>query len=234
MKVGDKDIPRTRLNAALDITKTLYGRFAFDEIDHDTAAKFLHYSNGNNGAYRSKVADLKSYQLLNPNSRSKIQVSNLGKSATYSKTDQERNDAMLEAIKSVEVYRLIYEKYGSSPPNDLWPDLSQWSGAKPNEAQDAQYEIREAYLADLRNVNLDAQTDGKKSGGIEEWQEKDTRKVTIDNSKVEVLENAPAKLTTKFGTVLIVNLDTIDIAKAYLNLIEKEMKTNDQSDGKTS
>lgn len=227
-KVGDKDIPKMRLSAALETTKSLYGRFAFDEIDHDTAARFLNYSNGNNGAYRTKVADLKSYQLLNPNTRSKIQVSSLGKSATYSKSEEEKNSAILEAMKSVELYRLIYEKYGSNPPNDLWPDLAQWSGAKPNEAQEIQYEIREAYLADLRNLSVTAQTELKKSPTIEQWQGQSTEKPFEEEKHSEATSEAPAKLTSKFGTILIVNLDTIDIAKAYLNLIEKELKSKEQ------
>ena len=229
-KVGDKDIPKMRLNAALDTTKSLYGRFAFDEIDHDTAARFLNYSNGNNGAYRTKVADLKSYQLLNPNSRSKIQVSNLGKSATYPKSEEERNSAILEVIRSVELYRLIYEKYSTNPPNDLWPDLAQWGGAKPNEAQEMQYEIREAYLADLRNLSMTNTVEAKRTHSIEEWQEANVEPSTNDNLRPEISGGTPAKLTTKFGIVLITNLDTIDIAKAYLNLIEKEFKTKSQKD----
>ena len=227
-KVGDKDIPKMRLNAALDTTKSLYGRFGFDEIDHDTAARFLNYSNGNNGAYRTKVADLKSYQLLNPNSRSKIQVSNLGKSATYSKSEEEKNNAILEVIKSVELYRLIYEKFGTNPPNDLWPDLAQWSGAKPNEAQEMQYEIREAYLADLRNLSMTTMVETKRPQNIEEWPQANVGSSSNANQQSDTSSGMPAKLTTKFGTVLITNLDTIDIAKAYLNLIEKEFKAKSQ------
>lgn len=231
IRVGDKEIPKLRLKSALELTKSLYGQFGFDEIDHEIAAKYLNYSNGNNGAYRTKIADLKSYQLLNPNSRSKIQVSNLGKSATYSESDEDKNSAILEVLKSVEIYRLIYEKYGASPPNDLWPDLTQWSGAKPKEAQERQTEIREAYLADLRVLTFSSQSELLKPFNGTRKQSQNIGLLATDELTFESKSDTLAKLTSKFGTILIVNLDTVQIAKAYLNLIEKELKLKEQQEG---
>lgn len=221
MNIGKKSIPNTRFSVAIELAKSFYAQFGFEGIDPDIVARHFGYSNATNGAYRAKLADLRSYSLFTP--RGKPQISTIGKQATFPDSEEERTNALFEALKSVDIYKLLYEKYGDQPPNDIWADLAKWTDAKPNEAQAIQQKVREAFLSDLRNINFSKIS--FKQTSINKEESKDAAKQSPnDESEIETVSDAPAKLITKYGTVYIINHDTIAIAQSYLVLLEKSFR----------
>ncbi len=221
MNIGNKSVPNTRLSTAIELTKSFYAQFGFEEVDPEIAARHFGYSNATNGAYRSKLADLRSYSMFTP--RGKPQVSTLGKQATFPDNEEERINASLGALKSVDIYKLLYEKYTDQLPNDIWADLAKWTDAKPNEAQAIQHKVRDAYLSDIRKINLDKIT--SQLTALDRDETKNYAKLSPKNeTEIETVSDASAKLITKYGTVYIIDTDTIDIAKAYLAILEKTFR----------
>lgn len=221
MNIGNKSMPNTHLSTAIELTRSFYAQFGFEEIDPDIAARHFGYSNATNGAYRAKLADLRSYSLFTP--RGKPQISTIGKQATFPDNEEERINASLEALKSVDIYKLLYEKYKDQPPNDIWADLAKWTDAKPNEAQAIQQKVRDAYLSDIRKINLDKIT--FQQTAIDKEESKTHAKQSHNSeSEIETVSDASAKLITKYGTVYIIDPDTIAIAQSYLAILEKSFR----------
>lgn len=221
MKIGTMNIPHHRLGDLLEIPGMFYGKFGFDPIEGEIASKMMGYSGSNNGAYIRKVADLRAYGLLNP--RGKIQVSELGRKVAFPEDDEERQAGLFLAFKNVEVYALIYEKYGKNPSTDLWPDLIKWTKAKPNEAQELEQKLKNAYLYDVRLINEVPQITKKiEAYGESEPPKFEAKASTLSSEKVDEIKSAPGKLITKYGSVFIVNMETAKIAQAYIDLIVNE------------
>lgn len=153
MKVGDKQIPENRLPSLIDAVKTLYGKFGTDERDDDLVARVLGHSTAKSGAYIQKKADMRTFGLLEP--RGPVKVTELGRKVSYPKNTQEEQEGLIEAIRNVELWKLLYEKYtekGESIPSDLWTDITDWTGIPPEQAQNMSEIIRKDYLEDIKYI----------------------------------------------------------------------------------
>jgi len=216
VKVGDKSITNYRLSALIDGVKTLYGRFGFEEIDDETAARLLGHKTSRSGAYITRRADLRVFGLIEP--RGAIKVTELGRKISYPKDLKEEQEGLIETILNVDLWKLIYEKYtekGLELPHNLWIDIREWTGLPPEAAQDVAEKVKESYLEDIKHIKPD-----RKEIGMAE-----TDRPLILNVSKDVL----ARFTLKdVGYVDIKDADTYKIAKTYFGVLAKKLGIKDE------
>lgn len=219
MRIGNKTIPDNRLPALIDAVKTLFGKFEFNEIDDDTASRLLGHSTARSGAYKQKIADLRAFGLITP--RGSVKVTETGKKVSYPENQQEQNEGLIEAITNVELWKLIYEKYtakGLELPSDFWTDIRVWTGLPPEEAKNKAEIVKKAYLEDIKYIRPIIKPETEASIMT---QTEPTAKV----SEFMLTPDIPAQLiTSDYGNIKIRNIETIEIARKLLDLIEAKFK----------
>lgn len=220
MKLGNQTIPDSRLPDLVDVVKTIYGKFGSKPIDHETISRLLGHSTSRSGAYRQKIADLRAFNLVE--SRGDVKITDTGRKVSYPNNRKEEQEGLLEAIKSIELWRNIYQKYTEknvSLPSDFWTDIREWTGLPPEEAQNGAEIARKAYLEDIKYIKPEFEAEnGEDKMGTG----------TIDTSKA-ISEGVMARFTLKdIGYVDVKDKDTYQIAKAYLKVLAKKLGLSEE------
>ena len=124
---------------------------------------------------------------------------------------------MTEAIRNVELWKLIYEKYtakGELIPSDLWTDIRVWTGIPPEEAQSMVEIVRKAYLEDIKYIKPVSELE-KKANTVE--LEK------IDKSEA-ISEEAIGRVILKdAGHIDVKDEATYKLAEAYLKVFAEKL-----------
>ncbi len=148
MKIGKYYYPRYDLKSLTEDVKVLYGEYAKTEITREHIATKLKCSS-TSGGFGQKLADFRAYGLLD--GRGTFHVTDLGMKASGYGTDQEKAEAMDSAVRKIELWRLIYEKWGTSIPADtFWIDLAEITGVERSESKTEADSVRKAYMDDAR------------------------------------------------------------------------------------
>ena len=217
MKVGKYSIPNMRLHPRLfEATKTLYENFKSEETTNLlTVAKVLGHKTDKSGGFISKLADLRAYGLL---TKRGIKITDLGKKLTYDPSEEERNKALKEALLNIPLWKEFFSKFGKTlPTSNFWVELTKITGLEAPDAQKAEENIRNAYLADFQYLKEEKEPKGDVSEmGAESG---------IDTSTA-ISEGALGRFTLKdVGYVDITDMDTYGIAEAYMRVLAKKLKT---------
>lgn len=208
MEWGTKKVPKNRLPSLIGDVKTIYSRFGDKEIDHETISSLLGYSSKKSGTYMQKIADMRSFNLIEP--RGNVKVTEIGRKVSYSNNLREEQEGLIQAIKSIELWKLIFEKYtkkGLRLSSNFWTDIQKWTKLPPEKAKIAAENIKKAYLEDIKYIK----PEGVK---VEEKPE-----IGITTQKV------PARLiSVDYGTLNILDEGSVDAARKLLDLIEAKLK----------
>ncbi len=149
MKVGKYDIPDMRLYPLLvEATKKIYEKFKSDEATNQlTVAQMLGHKSVS-GGFLTKLASMRAYGLIEKRG---LKVTDIGKRLTYGAGEEERNEALKEAILSIPLWKEFFSKWGVNPPStDFWVDLGKITGMEAPDAQNVEKIVRNAYLDDIR------------------------------------------------------------------------------------
>lgn len=220
MKIGSEPVPDNRLPDLINAVKTIYGRFGSKEIDHETVSRRLGHTTSRSGAYRQKLADMRSFNLVE--ARGDVKITETGRKVSYPDNKTEEQEGLIEAINSVGLWKKIYEKYtekGLVLPSDFWTDIRGWTGLPPNQAENGAEIARKAYLEDTKYIKPE----------FERKKEEDKLGAQkIDTSKV-ISEGVLARFTLKdIGYVDVKDKDTYQIAKAYFKVLAKKLKITEE------
>jgi hypothetical protein len=217
MKVGGYSIPQYRLTTLLSDTKKIYEQFKSDEVGTEFIAHTLGQA-PRGGAFLQRMADLRSYGLIEGRG-SKIRVTELGKQATYGH-EVERVDALVKLVKNIPLWAILNEKFGSSiKEENFWIDLMKITGAERVDAQKQANSVRNAYIADIKDIIL-----VEKPKLTPEPQIGETRtKGGIDKDDDMEITSKEAVAYIKFPGIGAVNLDLND--ETNLSLAEQILKT---------
>ena len=215
MKIGTESIPNYRLLDLVDEVKTIYGKFATREIDHHTVAQLLGHSSASSGSYRQKIADMRSFGLIEP--RGEIRVTQTGRKITYPENQSEEQEGLREAIKAIPLWRKIFEKYTEKRlflPSDFWTDIREWTGLPPEEAREQVDNVKNAYLEDIKYIKQE--TEEVETVGSE---------VT---GKIDISDTIPEGVLGRVfvegaGYIDVKDKSTYEIAKAYLRLFADKL-----------
>lgn len=216
VKVGKFDIPRYRIHPKLfQATKLLYEHFKSEEAtDMLTVAKLLGHKTEKSGAFLTKLADLRSYGLI---TKRGVKVTDLGKKLTYSPSDKERNEAYKDALLNIPLWKELFSRFGKNlPTSKFWVELTKITGLEAPDAQNAEENVRNAYLSDFKYVKLEKEA---KKGrlGMEPSDKIDTSLSTIDIQAGQFSQTIP---WTEEG---------IKLAKGFLDLLGQQLKTKKET-----
>jgi len=177
MQIGNKAVPNARLPELIEATKTIYGKFGSREVDDETVSRLLGHSTSRSGAYKQKLADLRSYGLIDP--RGNVRITERGRKISYPDSQKEEQEALIEAISEIELWKSIYEKYtkkGLSLPSDFWTDIREWTGLPPDGAEKQAETVKKLYSEDIKYIK--PETEAKKVGQRETLGKIDTNEAT--------------------------------------------------------
>lgn len=213
MQIGNKSIPNTRLPDCIELTKTVYGKFGSKEIDDETVSRLFGHSTSRSGAYKQKIADLRSFGLMEP--RGNVRVTERGRKVSYPNNQKEEQEGLIEAISEIELWKLIYDKYtkkGLTLPSDFWTDIRVWTGLPPEQAKTEAENVKKLYLEEIKYIKPEKEAEkmsGKETGG------------KIDTSKA-ISTNLEEQADLVSG---LIKSGAYDIAKQFIDFIKaKESK----------
>lgn len=154
MKIGNYDIPDLRLYPTIvEATRLIYEKYSSDEVqDILVLARLLGHKTSNSGAFLRKLACLRAYGLIE---RRGVRVTEIGKKLTFPTNEQEKNDALKQAILNIPLWKEFFSKWGVTLPNgNFWVDLANITGLEAPNAQSAVETVRKAYLDDVRYLSV--------------------------------------------------------------------------------
>jgi hypothetical protein len=221
VKVGKYEVPDIRLNPTLvEATKKLYEKFKSEETsDTLTVAKLLDHETDKSGAFLRKLACLRAYGLVEKRG---IRVTDIGKKLTYGATEEEKNEALKEAILNIPLWKEFYSKFGVNlPTENFWVDLGKITGLEAPDAQKLEKIVRNAYLDDIRYLKSEKkQEEGVSGMGAE-----------------SAIDTSMAIIEVKVGGYyqkLPYTEDGIKLAKGFLDLLENQLKVKAKPKEKAS
>lgn len=217
VKVGKYDVPDMRLYPQLaEATKKIYEKFGSEEAtDTLTVAKLLGHKSDRSGSYFRKMSCLRSYGLVDKRG---IKVTDVGKRLTYGVTEQERNEALKEALFHIPLWKEFYSRWGKQlPPVNFWVDLAKITGLEAPDAQRIEGNVKSAYLDDIRYL---------KPVEKPKIKEKPEEAADIEGP---LPPTAMARFTLKdVGYVDIKDADTYMIAKSYMKVLAKKLNIKEK------
>lgn len=203
VKVGKYDIPTYRLHPYLvEATKKLFENFKFEEAPNSlTVAKLLDHKTDKSGGFLTKIADMRSYGLITSRG---IKVTDLGRRLTYGETDEEKNQALKEAVLTIPLWKELYSKFGKTlPTSNFWAQLGKIAGLEAPDAQKVEENVKKAYLDDFQY------TKEEKKVETEESKLSDQTKIDTSTAKPSSLEEL------KFGDNVRIWLPKENIKEAW-------------------
>lgn len=222
-------IPKLRIYPELyDDVKKLYEKFGQGEVDQETIAQLWGHKSAKSSQFRVvKLGSLRNYGLIE--GRGKIRVSNLGKRLTYPENDEELMNAIVEAVKKIPLWKILFDTFtekGSDLPTDtLWMDLRRIVGEDklpPEEAKNKAKIIRKAYFEDLKYFKPEFKPEKGGAGLV-------TGKL---DTSTAISEGALGRVTVKdAGFIDVKDKATYEIAKAYLKLFAERLGIKDKDSG---
>jgi len=145
MKIGSYSVPTYSLESLLIATKSIYETLGGKEANSEFIADVLGHA-PKSGSFATKMADLKSYGLIEGRG-SNIRVSELGKLATGFGQDVEQNEALLEIVRNIDLWRELLDRYDVNiKKENFWAILAQITGAERLIAKKKADSVRKAYL----------------------------------------------------------------------------------------
>ncbi len=220
MNVGKYEIPELRLNPILtEAAKKLYEKFKSEETsDTLTVAKLLGHDTDRSGAFLRKLAAMRAYGLVEKRG---IKVTELGKKLTYGTTEEEKNEALKEAILNIPLWKEFYGKFGVNlPTENFWVDLSKTTGLEAPDAQKTEKIVRNAYLDDVRYLKVEKETE-KGDDGMSGQNKFDTSGAKTKGATIEEQADIVKGL---------IKQGAFDIAKQFIDFLKtkKEEKPEEE------
>lgn len=150
MKIGSYEVPNMRLYPRLvEASKLIYEKFGSEEAtDLNLVAQLLGHKSANSGAFLSKIAQMRAYGTIEKRG---VKVTNLGKKLTFPTNEEELNEARMQAILSIPLWKEFHGRWGLELPNgNFWADLAKITGLEAPQAKNVVEKVRKAFIADIR------------------------------------------------------------------------------------
>ena len=216
------EIPKMRLYPELfDDIKKLYGKFGQSEVDQETVAQLWGHKSAKSSQFNFvKLGSLRTYRLIE--GRGKIKISDLGRRLTYPKNEKESNDAILEAIKNIPLWTILFDTFtvkGVDLPTDtFWMNLRQIVGEDklpPEEAKKTAKIVRKAYFEDVKYYkrDLDVKKERDKMNG---------GKIDISISTIDIQAG-------HFSQTIPWTEEGVKLAKGFIDLLGKQIPSKEKS-----
>ncbi|MCS4537255.1 MAG: hypothetical protein HYY67_00140 [Thaumarchaeota archaeon] len=172
MEIGTYSIPEPyRLPSLVNDIRTIYNKFESKEVDLDTLAPILGHKSAKSGAFTSKLASMRAYNLID--GRGKVRVTETGRKIALPSPNKpdEQNEGLIEAVNNIPLWRELYQKLTKVgkplSPTDFWVEIRQICSVAPEEAQNKAELVRKAYLEDIKDISVPKQGEKQTMSGTQ-------------------------------------------------------------------
>ncbi len=213
LRLGTFDIPEVRLypNAVNDVKKVIESKVS--EIGHTDLAKLWKYARPNTGSFYRRLNALLHYRLLESGgTRGRFRVTQLAKDLYHPHDEGHRKQLYKQAVMNIDLWKELYNRVGKNPPESIYVNLKELTGAEPSEIEKVEKEIRKWYLDDIALVPEE----------IMQQQEppKHLSSTVRDNTSLQSMSASQTTNPDSFGTLTIQGIGSIDITPDTIDLAE--------------
>jgi len=212
-KIGKYDYPDVSLVEAIKDARKIYDRFKEESVDAKLISETIGYKGG---TFSQRLSALRKFGLVT--SRGKVGMTDLGKIITYPANKDEEIEAIKQAIGNVELFRILYEKFGIDLPKEkFWVNLASITGAEAPDAKAKAEIIRKIYEESVTPLALRAETVEEKIPSKLAEVETDFAVFETDDFKIQVRKDLEA--------IKFVKEYLMETVKRWLDHVENKVKT---------
>lgn len=216
-KIGNFEYPEIKITDGIEIARIIQDRFQGKVTNQDAFCAELGHTNPKSGAYAGKVTALRRYGLIS--GRDALLLTQLATKILIPTSEQEKTEAVAQAIENVELFKKIFERFGEAIPTDnFWVDLVEITGEDRSIAQKDAMKIRSLY-SDGYQYLVSARKDEIKP----KMEERVARALQLTDALFELR-------TREYGTLIVKDEKTIAIARELIDVIEEEVKAKKRSE----
>jgi len=225
MKLGNYAFPDVSLSESVNDAKRIYDRFKDEEVDPKLISETIAYRGG---AFISRLAALRKYGLVSP--RGRIRITDLGKKITYPPSRDEELSAVEEAAKNVELFKVLYDKFGIELPKEkFWVNLVNITGAEAPDAQAKEDTIRQIYMDSIKPLMYIEKIGKPEKRGTFEEPEPTFATLEPDFATFET-EDFKIQIRKDLGTVEFAKTKLMDVIRPWLDYVESKIKAKEKKD----
>jgi len=220
-KIGNFEYPEIKISDGIEIARIIQDRFQGRVTNQDAFCAELGHTNPKSGAYAGKITALRRYGLIS--GRDELLLTQLATNILIPTSEQERTEAVAQAVENVELFKKIFERFGEAIPTDnFWVDLVEITGEDRSIAQKDAIKIRNLYLDGYQYL-VSARKD--------EIKPKIEERVAHPPMTERQLTDALFELRTReYGTLIAKDEKTIAVARELIDVIEEEIKAKKRSE----
>lgn len=212
-KAGRYDYPSRDLDDCVDFLRRAFDTSKSYVITRDTFATAIGLS-AKGGGFNLLVGSMSLFGLVDTGG-GEIRYTELAKKILFGEPD-ERNQALEEATRKVNLFAEVYDKYGNNFSDDQ-----------------LRLFLKDKAVVDIAEANSLAQVVGKslkahlkfltpRSGG--EKKAMSETAAPSAPSAPEVSMTQTTTITTPFGVVKVIDIATLDVARKFLDIVESQLK----------
>lgn len=151
MRIGNETVPRYSIEEVIGDVKKLHSQYGRDDFSKADIAYTLGQS-PTSGALMQKIADMKSYGLLQGRGDSHS-VTQIGEDSTFG-DPTEKSNALQTIFNNVPLWSRLYEKYRDNIKEEGFANiLSKLTGAPVPECEKKAPTLIKQYIDDLKFIN---------------------------------------------------------------------------------
>ena len=220
-KIGNFQYPEIKITDAIELARIIQDRFQGRVTNQDAFCAELGHTNPRSGAYAGKMTALRRYGFIS--GRDELLLTQLATKILIPTSEEERTEAVAQAVENVELFKEIFERLGEAIPKDnFWVDLVEITGEDRSIAQKDAMKIRTLYL-DSYEYLVSARKD--------EIKPKIEERVAHPLMTERQLTDALFELRTReYGTLIAKDEKTIAVARELIDVIEEEFKAKKRSE----
>lgn len=227
MQIGNFKVPEIRLELLVNtVLKKIYETVKTDQIQSKDLSKLLGYKYGTEVSLFKKINSMIAYGILE--GRGIYSITKLGEGLLFPESPEIAQNLKSEAIFNVELWRKLFEKNRKAPPKDgLWVQLRNITEIDPATAKKLENRIYTWYMEDISNISDNIQID------LNSDQEDSSTTLRSSMAKSKQMSQQMAipdvsslgqLIVPSMGTIEINDKDTLEIARTYLDVLEKKIK----------
>lgn len=241
MKIGNFLVPEIRLEELLVSTLSkIYGMSKTDPIPSKILSDSLGYKYGTEPTFFKKINSMIAYGILE--GRGVYNITKLGVELLYPESSEMEKRLKTKSILNVGLWKALFEKHGKNPPKDgLWVSIKNIADVEPVTAKEYENRIYSWYMQDIALVSeeyLDQKPILYEESKTTTSKEPQTLSSTTSKNDMMMSQSVievPSKSLGRFilpniGYVDVTDEDTLEIAKSYLKVLEKKIKSKVNQD----
>lgn len=142
-EVDGHKYPDLDAEEAVEIAEVIVNEYGGEANSEEAFASSIGHSSTSSGTYRSKVADVRKWGVLESRG---IEATDLAFRLANPKDDEDEKEARFEMYQNIGILRRLYDHLeGKEPPSEFWRVISELTGADPKTSREAADDLEDLY-----------------------------------------------------------------------------------------